>query len=169
MVGDKMKTLESIRNRNLSIPMTASWNLSEIGRYQGLQELYTRQSPQKLKVLREHAIAQSAVSSNRIEGVQIDQSRIGTVIFGHPALKNRDEEEVSGYRDALNRFIRKPPNCLFPRKQACVCINSAAGRYGMPESTRISRWTSLRSFQMDIKVCGFAVSHREIRRNTCGC
>ena len=85
----------------MQVPMTVSWYLSDIGRAQGLQELFTRQSPQKLKVLREHAIAQSAVSSNRIEGVEIDQARVGTVVFGHPALKDRDEEEVAGYRDAL--------------------------------------------------------------------
>lgn len=47
-------------------------------------------------------MAQSAVSSNRIEGVKIDKARIGTVVFGSPALKDRDEEEIAGYRDALN-------------------------------------------------------------------
>ena len=97
-----MKTLELIRDGRLRIPMRITWYLSDIGRAQGLQELFTRQSPQRLKVLREHAIAQSAVSSNRIEGVEIDKARVGTVIFGHPALKDRDEEEVAGYRDALN-------------------------------------------------------------------
>lgn len=82
--------------------MTVSWYLSDIGRAMGVQELFTRQSPQRLKVLREHAIAQSAVSSNRIEGVEIDQKRVATVIFGHPTLQDRDEIEVAGYRDALN-------------------------------------------------------------------
>lgn len=84
------------------MPMRITWYLSDIGRAQGLQELFTRQSPQKLKVLREHAIAQSAVSSNRIEGVEIENSRVGTVVFGAPTLRDRDEEEVAGYRDALN-------------------------------------------------------------------
>lgn len=97
-----MKTLEKIRSKEFSIPMSVSWYLSDIGRAQGMQELFMRQSPQRLKVLREHAIAESAISSNRIEGVEIDQARVGTVIFGRPALKDRDEQEVSGYRDALN-------------------------------------------------------------------
>jgi fido (protein-threonine AMPylation protein) len=97
-----MKTLEMIRDGRLQVPMSVSWYLSEIGRAQGVQDLFTRQSPQRLRVLREHAIAQSAISSNRIEGVEIDQSRVGTVIFGHPALRDRDEIEVAGYRDALN-------------------------------------------------------------------
>lgn len=97
-----MKTLERIQADSLPIPMVMSWQLTELGRLQGTQDLFTRQSPQRLKALREHAIAQSAVSSNRIEGVEIDQKRVGTVVFGHPALKDRNEEEVAGYRDALN-------------------------------------------------------------------
>ncbi len=102
-----MKTLELIQAKKLTVPMTVSWYLSDIGRAMGVQELFTRQSPQRLKVLREHAIAQSAVSSNRIEGVEIDQKRVATVIFGHPALQDRDEIEVAGYRDALNRVHDK--------------------------------------------------------------
>jgi len=61
----------------------------------------TRQSPQKLKALREHAIIESAVSSNRMEGVTVDLSRVATVVFGKALLRDRDEEEVRGYRDAL--------------------------------------------------------------------
>ena len=68
----------------------------------GKQALFTRQAPQRLKVLREHALIESAVSSNRIEGVEVDQKRIGTLVFGKAALRDRDEEEVRGYRDALN-------------------------------------------------------------------
>ena len=95
-----MNTLDLIQKQRIQVPMAVSWYLSDIGRAQGLQELYAKQSPQRLKVLREHAIAQSAVSSNRIEGVEIDRTRVGTVVFGHPSLKNRNEEEVAGYRDA---------------------------------------------------------------------
>jgi len=105
-----VKTLELIQSGKLSVPMTASWYLSEIGRAMGVQELFTRQSPQRLKVLREHAIAQSVVSSNRIEGVEIDQKRVATVVFGHPALQDRDEIEVAGYRDALNLIHEKGKN-----------------------------------------------------------
>lgn len=97
-----MKTLELIRDRRIQIPLSVSWYLSDLGKAQGLQELFTRQSPQRLKALKEHAIAQSAVSSNRIEGVEIAPARVGTVVFGHTGLKSRDEEEVAGYRDALN-------------------------------------------------------------------
>src|SRR5205085_2270989 len=82
-----------------NIPLTTSWYLADLGEARGKQELFTRQSPQKLKVLREHAIVESAVSSNRIEGVQIDQARVGTVVFGKSRLRDREEEEIRGYRD----------------------------------------------------------------------
>jgi Fic family protein len=64
--------------------------------------LFTRQSPQKLRKLREHALIQSAVSSNRIEGVIVEPARVNTLMFGTPAPRDRDEQEVRGYRDALN-------------------------------------------------------------------
>jgi Fic family protein len=83
------------------LPTRTSWYLADLGGARGKQELFTRQSPQKLKVLREHALIESAVSSNRIEGVEVDESRVGSLVFGKPTLKDRDEEEIRGYRDAL--------------------------------------------------------------------
>jgi hypothetical protein len=65
-------------------PRRSVWYLTELAEARGKQELFTRQSPQKLKVLREHALIESAISSNRIEGVEIDKSRVATLIFGQP-------------------------------------------------------------------------------------
>jgi Fic family protein len=96
-----MMTMKMFARKFESIPAITSWYLSDISESKGRQELFTRQSPQRLKVLREHALIESAVSSNRIEGVEADKSRIGTILFGKPALKDRDEEEISGYRQAL--------------------------------------------------------------------
>jgi Fic family protein len=97
-----MKTLEQFTHKPESIPALTSWHLADLGEARGRQDLLKVQSPQKLKALREHALVESAISSNRIEGVTVDRRRIGTLIFGHPHLQNRDEEEVRGYRDALN-------------------------------------------------------------------
>src|SRR6266436_9727438 len=85
-----------------SIPTTTAWYLADLGEARGKQELFTKQSPQRLKVLREHALIESAVSSNRIEGIEIEPSRVEPVILGRAALHDRDEEEVRGYWDALN-------------------------------------------------------------------
>lgn len=96
-----MMTLRLFSRKFESVPAGTSWYLADLGEARGKQALFTRQSPQRLKVLREHALIESAVSSNRIEGVEVDQSRIGTIVFGQPLLRDRDEEEVRGYRQAL--------------------------------------------------------------------
>jgi len=97
-----MMTLRRFLTGLESIPLSTSWYLADLGEARGKQELFTRQSPQRLKKLREHALIESAVSSNRIEGVEVDKSRIATIVFGKPLLRDRDEEEVRGYRQALS-------------------------------------------------------------------
>ena len=97
----RMKTLQQFAAKPETIPASTSWYLADLGEARGKQALFTKQSPQRLKVLREHALIESAVSSDRIEGVTVDRSRVGTVLFGKSLLKDRDEEEVRGYRDAL--------------------------------------------------------------------
>jgi len=102
-----MMTLRQFAAGIESIPSVTSWYLADLGEARGKQELFTRQSPQTLKVLREHALIESAVSSNRIEGVVADQARIATVVFGRARLRDRNEEEIRGYRDALKRIHDK--------------------------------------------------------------
>jgi Fic family protein len=97
-----MKTLNQFISGLETIPATTSWYLAEISESKGKQELYKKQSPQRLNSLKEHALIESTVSSNRIEGVEVEQKRIGTVIFGKALLSDRSEEEVRGYREALN-------------------------------------------------------------------
>jgi Fic family protein len=96
-----MMTLRLLAAEPPTLPTRTTWYLTDLAEARGKQELFIRQSPQRLKVLREHALIESAISSNRIEGVEVDKSRVGTLIFGKPALRDRDEEEVRGYRDAL--------------------------------------------------------------------
>ncbi|CAN5557529.1 Fic family protein [soil metagenome] len=90
-----------------SISTRTAWYLADVAEALGKQELFTRQAPQKLKALREHALVESAVSSNRIEGVEVEHKRIGTVVFGKATLRDRDEEEVRGYRKALDLIHTK--------------------------------------------------------------
>ena len=86
-------TLRLFATRQYPIHPTTVWYLSDLGEYRGKQELYTRQSPQRLKALREHALIESAVSSNRIEGVSVEPSRVRDVLISpHPLFRDRDEE-----------------------------------------------------------------------------
>lgn len=51
------------------------------------------QSPQRPKALREHALIESAVSSNHIEGVAVEPSRVREVLDSpKPLFRDRDEE-----------------------------------------------------------------------------
>lgn len=84
-----------------TVPAGVTWYLSDIAEAKGKHDMYTNQSPQKLKTLREHALIESAISSNRMEGVEIERERVGTVVFGKPIFKDRNEEEIQGYRNAL--------------------------------------------------------------------
>ena len=95
-------TLRLFSINRFSIEATTAWYLNDLGEFRGKQELYTQQSPQRLKVLRESAIIESAVSSNRIEGVTADPGRIRDILASpRPLFRDRDEEEIRGYRDAL--------------------------------------------------------------------
>ncbi len=97
-----MNTLKLFATATLPIPPATAWYLSDLGEFRGKQELYTRQSPQLLKALREHAIIESTVSSNRIEGVSVEPRRVRDVLLAPaPVFRDRNEEEVRGYRDAL--------------------------------------------------------------------
>ena len=97
-----MTTLRLLAEKPNTPAMTA-WYLADLGEARGKQELFTKQSPQRLKVLREHALIESAISSNRIEGVTVDQFRVKAVVLGKSFLGDRDEQEIRGYRDIGSR------------------------------------------------------------------
>lgn len=76
--------------------------LRTIGEYQGKQELYFKQSPEILKGLQQVAIIESSESSNRLEGITAPHYRIEELITQDTKPRDRSEQEIAGYRDALN-------------------------------------------------------------------
>ena len=106
-----MHTFSSVLAHLEAVPLSAAWLLEEIAEKRGHQDLFTRQSPEQLKRLREHAMIESAVASNRIEGVEVDRDRVGTILFGNGIMRDRDEEEVRGYRKALDLISREIHRC----------------------------------------------------------
>lgn len=68
----------------------------------GKQEQYLKQRPQELEKLVEIAKIQSTQSSNAIEGIVTTSTRIKQLVEEKTAPKNRDEQEIAGYRDVLN-------------------------------------------------------------------
>lgn len=68
----------------------------------GKQELYLKQRPEELEKLVEIAKIQSTEASNAIEGIVTTSTRIKQLVEEKTAPKNRDEQEIAGYRDVLN-------------------------------------------------------------------
>ena len=68
----------------------------------GKQEMYLKQRPEELERLVEIAKVQSTEASNAIEGIVTTSTRIRQLVEEKTAPRNRDEQEIAGYRDALN-------------------------------------------------------------------
>ena len=68
----------------------------------GKQELYLKQRPEELEKLVEIAKVQSTEASNAIEGIVTTNTRIRQLVEEKTTPKNRDEQEIAGYRDVLN-------------------------------------------------------------------
>src|SRR5271167_2107059 len=103
-----MLTLDPRRLATLKIPIGTGWLLGACMEARGKQDLWVRQKPEVLDVLREQAIIQSAESSNRIEGVTVPMNRLRPVVIGRARPRDRSEEELAGYRAALDWiFSRK--------------------------------------------------------------
>ena len=68
----------------------------------GKQEMYLKQRPEELEKLVEIAKIQSTEASNAIEGIVTTSTRIRQLVEEKTAPRNRDEQEIAGYRDVLN-------------------------------------------------------------------
>lgn len=76
--------------------------VAQIHECKGRQEMYLAQKPMALERLVEIAKVQSTEASNRIEGIVTTDTRIKQLCEEKTTPLNRDEEEISGYRDVLN-------------------------------------------------------------------
>ena len=89
-----MNSFRNNRLRDHETPLSTVWLLNDIAESRGKQELFTRQSPQALKALRDTAVIQSAESSNRIEqGVTVAQARLYPLVLGQAKPRDRSEQE----------------------------------------------------------------------------
>lgn len=68
----------------------------------GKQEQYLKQRPQEMEKLVEIAKIQSTEASNAIEGIVTTSTRIKQLVEEKTTPRNRDEQEIAGYRDVLN-------------------------------------------------------------------
>ena len=97
-----------MRTFNYSIIREQKWDSEILGlvaaiyKEAGKQELYLKQRPEELEKLVEIAKVQSTEASNAIEGIVTTNTRIRQLVEEKTTPKNRDEQEIAGYRDVLN-------------------------------------------------------------------
>ena len=76
--------------------------VAQIHEYKGKQALFLKQKPATLEKLVEIAKIQSTEASNKLAGIVTTAVRIKQLCDQKTTPRNRDEEEISGYRDALS-------------------------------------------------------------------
>ena len=97
-----------MRSFNYSAIKNQKWDSEILGliaaiyKEVGKQELYLKQRPDELEKLVEIAKIQSTEASNAIEGIVTTNSRIKQLVEEKTTPKNRDEQEIAGYRDVLS-------------------------------------------------------------------
>lgn len=97
-----------MRTFNYSGIKNQKWDLDILGligaiyKEAGKQEMYLKQRPEELEKLVDIAKIQSTEASNAIEGIVTTNTRIRQLVEKKTTPKNRDEQEIAGYRDVLN-------------------------------------------------------------------
>ncbi|MGI6337086.1 MAG: Fic family protein [Clostridiales bacterium] len=97
-----------MRNFNYSTIGNQKWDSEILGyiaaiyKEAGKQELYLKQRPEELEKLVEIAKIRSTETSNAIEGIVTTDTRIRQLVEEKTTPKNRDEQEIAGYRDVLS-------------------------------------------------------------------
>ena len=97
-----------MRTFNYSAIKEQKWDSDVLGliaaiyKEAGKQELYLKQRPEELEKLVEIAKIQSTEASNAIEGIVTTSTRIRQLVEEKTTPRNRDEQEIAGYRDVLS-------------------------------------------------------------------
>lgn len=88
--------------KELQYPQGIVWLIGQCMEAKGKQDLWQQTRPEVMNALKEIAIIQSAESSNRIEGVEVEKNRLVPLLTGKVRPMDRPEEEVLGYKNALS-------------------------------------------------------------------
>ena len=97
-----MKTFDYSFLKTLLVPSDFLSSISFIYGLQSKSDLLKDKFPDVFTGLRKIAIVESVKGSNAIEGIVTSDSRIKAIVNGNSAPRNHSEEEIAGYRDALN-------------------------------------------------------------------
>ena len=97
-----MRKFNYLKLIDLSLPVNIYHIIAGIHEYKGKQELYVENYPDVLEKMINVAKIQSTKSSNAIEGIYTNDTRLEELMKKKAEPKNRNEEEIAGYRRVLD-------------------------------------------------------------------
>ena len=97
-----MKSFNPTYLKDIKLPVSTAWLVGQCMEARGKQDLWLKTRADTLDALKDLAIIQSSESSNRIEGVTVSKDRLRPLLEGKTKPIDRPEEEVLGYRKALD-------------------------------------------------------------------
>lgn len=96
-----------------AVPAGIVVRLSGVDAGRGSEALYAGQLPGLLKELADAARVESIIASSAIEGIVVEQARAERIVRGaDQRLRVRSEQELAGYRDALDYLFQQDPGHL---------------------------------------------------------
>ncbi|MGN0466952.1 MAG: Fic family protein [Lachnospiraceae bacterium] len=150
--------------------------IAKIHECKGRQELFVRQKPIELERLVEIARIQSTEASNKIEGIVTTSTRIKQLMNEKTTPRNRDENEIVGYRDVLNTiheshdYIPIRPSYILQLHRDL--LKRAGMSYGghfknvqnyinetKPDGTQITRFTPVAPYETEEAVAAICSSY----------
>ena len=97
-----MREFNYLKLMELSLPVNIYHTIAKIHEYKGKQELYVKNYPDVLDKMIDVAKIQSTKSSNAIEGIYTNDARLNELMNKKTEPRNRNEEEIAGYRHVLD-------------------------------------------------------------------
>jgi Fic family protein len=97
-----MQTFRDLERHLGLVPAPTAGALSEVTAGRGREEALQRLNPRTLAALSEAALIQSTAASNAIEGIVAPIDRVAALARDQASPENRSEEEIAGYRRALD-------------------------------------------------------------------
>ena len=143
--------------------------VAKIHECKGRQDMFVRQKPVELDRLVEIAKIQSTEASNKIEGIVTTSTRMKQLFAEKTTPRNRDENEIMGYRDVLDTIHES--NAYIPIRPSYILqlhrdlLRRAGLSYGgsfknvqnyiretQPDGTTVTRFTPVSPFETPMAV-----------------
>ncbi len=158
--------------------------VAKIHECKGRQDMYVRQKPVELDRLVEIAKIQSTEASNKIEGIVTTGTRMKQLFEEKTTPRNRDENEILGYRDVLN--IIHESNAYIPIRPSYILqlhrdlLRRAGAAYGgsfknvqnyinetRPDGTSFTRFTPVAPFETPMAMDSLCQAYEQALAKEC--